>query len=225
MRYKGTLIIAATTLLGLSLAACGHGSIVNPPHGKVTVAPVITSSSTTSSQASFNNNTITTSDLQIKILSMQIVKPGVSTNNKSLLRVGFAMTNKTNKQLKPDMIKQYLNVYQKIDNDNQKLNTGITLHKDKQLVAQQNNNISKNNSTDGVITFVLKNTVNPVELVAKEHNQQIGSQTIQLGQLPRISNLNPTSALTTDTTSSNETNDTTTVAQHATASNTTTIQQ
>lgn len=217
MKYKGILVIAATGLVGLSLAACGHGSIVNPPHGKVVVLSSSSSSTTNSSSSatssqttntSFNNDVIKINDVQIKITNMVIVRHSAATNNKTLLRLTYEMTNYRNQKLRPAMITQFLSAYQTINDKTQKLSTGVTIHQDKQLASQQNNTIAKNKTTKGVITFELVNYDSNVKLVAKDDNHQIGTETIQPTQLNIISDGTATSSSANNTTTN--TNNTTT---------------
>lgn len=227
MKYKGILVIAATGLVGLSLAACGHGSIVNPPHGKVVVLSSSSSSTTNSSSAtssqttntSFNNDVIKTNDVQIKITNMVIVRHSAATNNKTLLRLTYEMTNYRNQKLRPAMITQFLSAYQTINDKTQKLSTGVTIHQDKQLASQQNNTIAKDKTAKGVITFELVNYDSNVKLVARDDNHQIGTETIQPTQLNIISDEITTSSSVNSTTN---TNNTTTTNTTTTTTNTNT---
>ncbi len=243
MKYKGILVIAATGLVGLSLAACGHGSIVNPPHGKVVVLSSSSSSTTNSSNSatssqttntSFNNDVIKTNDVQIKITNMVIVRHSAATNNKTLLRLTYEMTNYRNQKLRPAMItqflsayqiindktQQFLSAYQIINDKTQKLSTGVTIHQDKQLASQQNNTIAKDKTAKGVITFELVNYDSNVKLVAKDDNHQIGTETIQPTQLNIISDGTTTSSSANSTTTN--TNNTTTTNTTPTTTNTNT---
>lgn len=191
--------------------------IVNPPHGKVVVLSSSSSSTTNSSSSatssqttntSFNNDVIKINDVQIKITNMVIVRHSAATNNKTLLRLTYEMTNYRNQKLRPAMITQFLSAYQTINDKTQKLSTGVTIHQDKQLASQQNNTIAKNKTAKGVITFELVNYDSNVKLVAKDDNHQIGTETIQPTQLNIISDRTATSSSANNTTTN--TNNTTT---------------
>lgn len=227
MKYKGILVITATSLAGLSLAACGHGSIVNPPHGKVVVASSTTSSITNQdkNEASFNNNIIKTNNFQIKITSMTIVRHSIATKNKTLLRLTYKMTNYHTAKLQPAMITDFISAYQTINNKKQQLNTGVTLYKDQSLVSQQNHNIKKNNSADGVITFELIDYANNVNLVAKDDKQIIGSKVIQPTQLTIINDVINTPSSITKAVNAAPVTSTTTPVQTQTIQNTTSTSQ
>lgn len=220
MKYKGILVVVTTSLASLSLAACGHGSIVNPPHGKVVVASSTTSSITNQpkNELSFDNNIIKTNNLQIKITSMTIVRHSIATKNKTLLRLTYKMTNYCNSKLQPAMITNFLSAYQTINNKKQQLNVGVTLHKDQSLISQQNHDIKKNNSADGVITFELINYADNVNLVAKDNQQIIGSETIQPTQLNIINDVTPSNTTktvnTTPVTSTIQNQNTTNVSRN-----------
>lgn len=177
MKKRHQLAIITTTLLLMtSLAACSNNtqSATSASH---TSSTKVTKKQAKKATASFKDNVIKTQDMQIKLTNMQIVKPGSTTNNKNLLRIEFEITNFSNKDMKPIMGDKFLNVYQVINNQAVKLNTGATLLRDQQITAEQNNTIKKNNTAKGVITFNLQNIVDPVKLVAlDDNNHQIGSE-------------------------------------------------
>lgn len=189
-KWHQLAFITITLLLMTSLAACSNNtqSATSASH---TSSAKVTKKQARKATASFKDNIIKTQDMQIKLTNMQIVKPGSTTNNKNLLRIEFEITNFSNKDMKPIMGDKFLNVYQVINNQAVKLNTGATLLRDQQITAEQNNTIKKNNTAKGVITFNLQNIVDPVKLVAlDDNNHQIGSEMIQMGQLKQINDSN-----------------------------------
>ena len=190
MKKQQITLLSITTLLTIGLAAC-HNTQQAANTSSIKSSALTKTKQVKKVTSSFKDNIIKTKDMQIKLTSMQLVKPGNTTNNKNLLRVTFEITNFSNKDLKPIMTDKFLNAYQIISNQDVKLNIGATLLRDQQITANQNNTIKKNNTAKGVITFNLQNIVDPVKLVAlDDNNHQIGSETIQMGQLKQITDNN-----------------------------------
>ena len=192
MKKQQITLLSITFLLTIGLAACSNTQqSANTSSIKSNSSALTKNKQVKKVTSSFKDNIIKTKDMQIKLTSMQLVKPGNTTNNKNLLRVTFEITNFSNKDLKPIMTNKFLNAYQIISNQDVKLNIGATLLRDQQITASQNNTIKKNNTAKGVITFNLQNIVDPVKLVAlDDNNHQIGSETIQMGQLKQITDNN-----------------------------------